>query len=243
VQARCRQHLVPIPRADDLGAASSMLLARLDAEHDTVRFAAELAQSLPLPGGAFDPRRTHTPSVSRRSLVCIEGVVYSVPCEWSGLDVTAHVGAEQVDIVGPTGTVHHERKRFGERAIDYRHYIRELAKKPQAVRQVASELTRDLGVPFVAAWRSLVDAHGPKQAARVFAKVLSHVEARGVDVVAATITSALSRNEPLLLALATPAPVVALVASEALPAGLRTLEIESARAADYDTLLLAAGDA
>jgi len=237
------QHLVPIPRADDLATTSAALLARLDAENDAARFAADHGQSLPLPARAFDPRRTHAPSVSRRSLVCIEGVVYSVPCEWAGLDVTAHVGAEQVDIVGPTGAVHHARKRFGEKAIDYRHYIRELAKKPQAVRQVASELTRDLGLPFVEAWRSLVDAHGPKQAARIFAKVLSHVEARGAAVVGATITAALSRNEPLLLALAPPPKPVMLIDSDALPAGLRSLEIDSGRAADYDTLLLAAGDA
>jgi hypothetical protein len=78
-----------------------------------------------------------------------------VPCEWAGLDV-----------------------------IDYRHYVRELATKPQAVRQVAAELTRDLGPSFVDAWRALVDAHGPKQGARIFAKVLSYVETRGIDSVA-----------------------------------------------------------
>jgi hypothetical protein len=237
------QQLVPIPQGDNLGTISTALLARLDGEHDAERFTTERAQSLPLAARAFDPRRTHTPSVSRRSLVCIEGVVYSVPCDWAGLDVTVHVGAEQVDIVGPKGTVHHARKRFGERAIDYRHYIRELARKPQAVRQVASELTRDLGEPFVSAWRTLVDAHGPKQAARIFAKVLSHVEARGIDAVATTVESALAKSEPLLLALAPAPSVVASIAPDALPCGLRTLEIESARAADYDSLLLAAGDA
>jgi hypothetical protein len=132
--------------------------------------------------------------------------VYSVPCEWAGLDVIAHVGADDVDIVGPDRTVHHARKRFGERSIDYRHYIRELARKPQAVRQVAAELTRDLGPSFVDAWRALVDAHGPKQGARIFAKVLSYVETRGIDSVAATLASALKGNESLLLALA-PMPV------------------------------------
>src|SRR6185312_7285399 len=97
----------------------------------------ERSQSLPLPAHRFDARRTHTPSVSRRSLVCVEGAYYSVPCEWAGLDVTAHVGADEVEIVGRSGTVQHPRKRFGERSIDYRHYVRELARKPQAVRQVA----------------------------------------------------------------------------------------------------------
>ena len=95
--------------------------------------------------------------------------------------------------------------RFGERSIDYRHYVRELAKKPQAVRQVAAELMRDLGPSrSPRAWRSLVDAHGPKQAARVFAKVLAHVEARGIEAVAATLAQRSRDGEPLLLALASP---------------------------------------
>jgi transposase len=237
------QQLVPIPQGESLGAISSALLARLDGEHDAERFASERAQSLPLAARRFDPRRTVTASASQRSLVCIEGAVYSVPCEWAGLDVTAHVGPDHVDIAGPTGAVHHVRKRFGERSIDYRHYIRELARKPQAVRQVASELTRDLGEPFLSAWRSLVDAHGPKQAARIFAKVLSHVEARGIDTVAAVITSALARSESLLLALAPPPALDAFLSPEALPVALRTLEIESGCAASYDILLHASGEA
>jgi transposase len=100
------QHLVPIPRGD-LDAMRAKLLARLDATHDAEKFAAERAQSLPLPEHRFDARRTHTPSVSQRSLVCLEGGVYSVPCEWAGLDVTAHVGADEVEIVGPSGVTMH----------------------------------------------------------------------------------------------------------------------------------------
>jgi hypothetical protein len=60
---------------------------------------------LPLPARGFRAPSTHTPSVSQRSLICVEGAVYSVPCEWAGLDVTAHVGADDVEIVGPGGTV------------------------------------------------------------------------------------------------------------------------------------------
>lgn len=231
------QHLVPIPRGDALGPMRAALLARLDAEHDGARFDAERAQSLPLPLAPFDPRRTHAPCVSQRSLVCVEGGVYSVPCEWAGLDVTAHVGADDVDIVGPSGAVHHARKRFGERSINYRHYLRELAKKPQAVRQVAAELTRDLGPVFVDAWRALVDAHGPKQGARIFAKVLLHIETRGIESVAATLATALQRSEPLLLALAPPPSPRIEVGPDALPGNLRDVQVESGCAADYDALL------
>ena len=236
------QHLVPIPCGHDLGAMRAALLARLDVAHDASRFAAERAQSLPLPTRPFDARATHTPSASQRSLVCVEGAVYSVPCEWAGLDITAHVGADDVALVGPSGAVTHARKRFGERSIDYRHYVRELAKKPQAVRQVAAELIRDLGPVFGDAWRSLVDAHGPKQAARIFAKVLGHVETRGSDDVARVIARALATSEPLLLALAPPLAHCGAVADDALPASLRAIDIVSGCAADYDALLIR-GDA
>ena len=232
------QHLVPIPKGDDLTTIRAALLAQLDATHDAEKFVAERAQSLPLPEDAFDARRSHLPRVSSRSLVCVEGAVYSVPCEWAGLDVTAHVGADDVAIVGPNATVHHARMRFGEKAIDYRHYIRELARKPQAVRQIAAELTRDLGPSFVAAWRALVDAHGPKQAARIFAKVLGHVETRGAKHVALVIDDALAKSEPLLLALAPPTPAPELVLSEALPQSLRGVEVLAGCAADYDQLLV-----
>jgi transposase len=236
------QHLVPIPHGDDLAAMRAALLARLDTAHDTQRFAAEHSHSLPLPLHRFDARRTHAPSVSSRSLVSVEGAVYSVPCEWAGLDVTAHVGVDAVEIVGRSDTVHHPRKRFGERSINYRHYVRELSRKPQAVRQVAAELVRDLGPVYATAWRSLVDAHGPKQAARIFAKVLGHVETRGIDAVALTLQAALQNSEPLLLALAPPPLAAESVAHEALPQSLRAVQIDAGRAADYDHLLVR-GDA
>ena len=131
----------------------------------------------------------------------------------------------------------HARGRFGERVINYRHYIPELAKKPQALRQVASELIADMGTSYAAAWRALVDAHGPKQAARVFAKVLTHVEERGADAVAVAIDAALAKNEPLLLALAPAAAPSPLVDHESLPAKLRDVIVDAGCAADYDALL------
>jgi transposase len=231
------EHLVPIPEGDSLGAMSSALLARLDASYDGERFAAERGYALPLPPHRFDPKRTLFVTTSARSLVHVEGAYYSVPCTWAGLEVRACVGASDVEIVGPSGTVVHDRKRFGERAIDYRHYVRELAKKPQAVRQVAAELVRDLGPAFAAAWRALVDAHGPKQAARVFSKVLGHVEERGIEAVAAVLERALASDEPLLLALAPRGAPPPSLAPDALPASLRAFDVSAGRAADYDALL------
>ena len=95
----------------------------------------------------------------------------------------------------------HPRQPFGGRSVDYRHYIVELARKPQAVRQVADELIASLGEPFALTWRLLVDQHNsPKHAARVFAQVLAAIVDRGEHVVARELKAALARGETIQLA-------------------------------------------
>jgi transposase len=235
-----------IPSGASLDEVSHQLLARLDAraaEHRDAegrtiaeRFEVERSRMLPLPAHAFRPHAVALPSVSRRSLVKVEGAVYSVPCEWAGLDVTAHIGATEVEIVGPTGRVVHPRMRFGQRSICYRHYLRELARKPQALRQVAAELIAELGEPYVAAWRHLVDQQGPKQAARAFAQVLKGLERHGERVAAERITAALAAGEPLHLALVLP-PREVVVADDCLPPSLQGLDVAASAAADFDALL------
>jgi transposase len=240
------EHLVPIPAGDDLEAVGRLLVERLDrraaevadAEGRTIadRFSGERGRMLPLPAHAFRPHAVHLVPSSRRSLVRAEGGVYSVPCEWAGLDVTVHVGAFEVEIAGPTGRVLHPRLRFGQRSVRYRHYIRELARKPQAVRQVADELVAELGEPFTAAWRLLVEEQGPKQAARAFAQVLKGLERHGERAAAERLSAALARGEPLHLALVD-TQVEATVASDSLPSSLQGVEVASASAADFDVLL------
>lgn len=239
VEARGRslrwQHLVPIPSGETLDEIRAALLTRVEGSQQG-RLEAERGAMLPLAATPFDARRTRVLVASSRALVVLDGATYSVPCRWAGLEVVAHVGPDAIDFVGRDGAVSRRRARFGERVIDYRDYIPELATKPQAVRQVAAPLVRDLGEPFGRAWRVLVDAHGPKQAARVFSKVLGHVEARGVGAVAERLAVALERDEPLLLALAPPVLPGPHLAEEQLPAGLRHVEVERASASDYDAL-------
>jgi hypothetical protein len=239
--------MVPIPEGPDLDSISRALMERLDARAASrrnleglsvlERFAEEQAVMLRLPQTPFRSAAVTLATASRRSLVKIEGASYSVPCEWAGLDVTAHVGVHEVELVGPTGRVTHPRQRSGKRAVDYRHYLPELSRKPQAVRQVAAELIAQLGEPFGRAWRELVDAHGPKEAARTFARVIEAVVDRGLPAVAATVAQALASGEPLLLALSgPPKPETSLAPSE-IPESLRDLTVAAARAADFDALL------
>ena len=242
-----QQALVPIPSGPTLATMNDALLAQMDARLASQRNAAghtigdrfteEQGQFrlAPIP---FAPEATTFATVTPRALIRLEGAWYSVWTRWAGLDLVVRVGASTVTIVGRDGTrVDHPRKRFGQRSIDYRHYLVELARKPQAVRQVLPDLLRDLGAPFPAIWDQLHGAHGPRDAARLFAKVLGQLEVHGAAVVVPALTAALARGTPLLLAI--PVASAALdLAPDAVPARLRDIVVPSGCAADYDGWLI-----
>ena len=245
-----RQALVPIPSGLRLDAINDALLTRLDARLETTRDAvgrtvgARFSEEVPLfrsVPAAFVAEATTIGTVSPRALVRLGGAVYSVPCRWAGLDLIARIGPTTVTIVGRDGTgIVHARKRFGERSIDYRHYLPELARKPQAVRQVLPDLLRDLGAPFPAVWDQLLTVHSPREAARLFAKVLGQLDTHGPAIVVPALEAALRTGTPVLLALTAPTPPAHCLAAEALPATLRALEVSGGCAADYDTWLIGA---
>src|SRR5687767_7166780 len=195
------QALVPIPSGPTLTEINAALLARMDARLDTRRDAAghtigarfteeqRLFRLAPLP---FAPEATTFATVTPRALVRLEGAVYSVWTRWAGLDLVVRIGASTVTIVGRDGThVQHPRKRFGERSIDYRHYLAELARKPSgasgAARSPAGSgraVSRDLG--------SASRGEEPRDAARLFAKVLGQLDLQGAAVVVPALTAALA---------------------------------------------------
>jgi hypothetical protein len=145
------------------------------------------------------------------------------------------IGAAAVTIIGKDGTpIRHPRKRFGQRSIDYRHYLPELARKPQAVRQVLPDLLRDLGAPFPAVWEHLHAAHGPRDAARLLAKILGELETRGAAEVVPLLETALTTGTPLVLARSAARAAAPRVE---VPAPLRDLDVPSGCAADYDAWL------
>jgi transposase len=241
------QHLVPIPVGPDLATINAQLLARLDARVDqrraetaeTIgeRWAVEAPALRPV-APPFEAAATEILGASRRALVRVAGASYSVPEDWAGLDLTVHVGPDRVEIVGPDGRrIPHPRRRFGERSIDYRHYLRTLSQKPQAVRQVLPELLRDLGAPFPAVWDRLQALHGPRDGARVLAKVLGQLVDYGASVVLPALEAALAQGTPPGLAVMTQRGAPALLSS-ALPAALQQITVASGSAGDYDLWLL-----
>jgi hypothetical protein len=111
-----------------------------------------------------------------------------------------------------------------------------LARKPQAVRQVLPDLLRDLGPPFPALWTALRTAHGPRDAARVLARILGLLEEHGAAVVVPALVRALADGTPPWLALA-PVRRTPDLPLDAIPLALRAIEIGGGCAADYDQWL------
>ena len=240
-----RQLLVPIPSEATLDAINAALLARLDARLATQRDAAgqtfgdrfteEQHQLRPMPS-PFEAAATTLATVTRRAVVRLEGAVYSVPSRWAGLDVVVRVGPSTVTIVGRDDDtpIVHPRKRFGERSIDYRHYLPELARKPQALRQVLPDVLRDLGAPFPAVWARLQAAHSDRDAARLLAKILGELEVRGAGTVIAALEAVLATGAPIGLA----SIISAVPTTVDVPPALRDVDVATSSAADYDTWLL-----
>ena len=237
------QHLVPIPRGATLEAIAADLLSALDAQAARKRdkhgrtvldkFAEETLRELP--ARPFEPRLVVTLSVSRRALVVYESGTYSLPCHWKSLDVTAYVGPTDIRFICREEIAVRTRVGRHEQNVQYRDYLDELSRKPQAVRQVAPELLAELGEPFKELWGLLEGAHGGREAGRVMARMLAAIVKHGEPKVRRALARALDAGKqqlPELIAL----PDTALTEIE-VPEPLRRYAIESASAADFDELL------
>lgn len=236
------QHLSPVPCGESLEAICAELLTRLETAAlvrkdrcgRTVaeRFAQERTYLRPLPHRPFEPRLAEPVVCSRQSLVRIEGSDYSLPSHWASLQVMAFVGVADIRFEC-RGELHVEQKvPRGGRRIRYRHYLKELARKPQAVRQVAPKLLEELGLPYQRLWELISQRYGELDAARVLAKLLGAMGQAGEQEVKRTL-------EDLLRAGGAPRQGVAAVPTPltTIPASLAAYQIESGRAADYDRLL------
>jgi transposase len=239
------QHLTPVPRGKSLAEMSSALLSEVEAawrkriQRDGRRcrdlWEEERAKLLPLPERPFEARKTLLVPVSSKSTVQIGAATYSVPSGWARLEATAYVGVEDIKLVcrGETEVV--PRQRRGGKRIRYRHYLPELARKPQAVRQVAPELVAELGEPYGRLWSLLVDRYGSREASRVLSRVLGAVVDHGSETVAEALEAAMDAGRCDLLAMAGRLRQAETVVE--VPAALRSYEIEAGSPADYDVLL------
>jgi transposase len=233
-------HLTPIPRGGSLDEISCDLRRAVERAFTGGHLFAEESEHLrELPERPFEARKVELVNVSRRSMVKIDGASYSVPSQWSSLRATAYIGVEDIRIHCCGRSETYPRERKGSQKIRYRHYLSELSRKPQAVRQVAPELVRELGEPYGKLWDMLTERYGAKEASSILSRILGTVLDHGEDPVSEALAAALSEGRTDLLALAPhltdrgerAASVVAV------PEALLGYRIEAADPKDYDWLL------
>jgi hypothetical protein len=232
-------HLTPIPRGETLSEISEVLLREVEMAFTAEqRFVEEQRHLRGLPERPFEARKVELVSVSRRSTVSIQGATYSVPSQWASLRATAYIGVEDVRLLCCGQAVLYPKEPKGKQRIRYRHYLSELAKKPQAVRQVAPELIREMGEPYGKLWEMLTERYGEKEASRVLCRILGAAVDHGEELVAEALEAALSRGRFDLLALAEHLEDRPRRSrSVAVPEALSGYRVESANATDYDRLL------
>ena len=234
-----------MPRGDNLSAIAQNLVTELEqafTERSNLEgrrlselWDEERPQLMALPPTPFEVSEPVTVEISSRALVRVEGAWYSTPSHWARLRATAYIGVEQIRLACMDESVIHPRVGFGRRRVVYRHYLPELARKPQALRQVAPELLAELGEPWNGLWQLLAAAHGQLEAARVLAKLLGALEKHGEARVQPVLAAALAQQR------VAPPPTTGPPAAITVPEALAEFVIEAAKATDYDHLLLAAG--
>jgi hypothetical protein len=163
----------------------------------------------------------------------VKGARYSVPCEWKLLVVRTWLYADEVVIVWGGRRVHHARQPGNGKSIWYPHYLSELAKKPQAIEQVAETLMSQLGPPYERTWARLSLVRGSRAAGRAFKVVLRFALDHGIEVTGRALQRALDRAEDPILALREPTPSPA---NTVVPARLARYRIEPSPLSAYSEL-------
>lgn len=244
-------YLTPIKQGEHLRQISERLQGRLDRDGErgearegltpSARYATDRAGLLPWPATAFEARALRVVSVSRRSTVRLEAAWYSGPSTWAGLEIKAWIGPEDVLLRWQSQPVLHPRRPPGSRSVDDHHYRRELARKPQALRQVAPELLAGWGDPFTPFWRRWGEDEGCADSlpvARRFASVLGFVLEHGLESARTAVGQALAVGRLNLLSRS--ASERQALPEQAVPEPLRQVHVEAAAAMAYDYLLAGA---
>ncbi len=251
------QHLTPILAGPDLDTISATALGDVERgwrqrQHSDGRllsalFEEERSSLLPLPEAPFEPRCMEPVAISHSATAKVGRAIYSLPEGWARLDAEAWIGARDIRFCCRGEVTFPPRQLPGRKHIEYRDYLGELSRKPQAVRQVAPELAAELGEPYQRLWTLLEQTHGGRQAGRILAGVLGAIKDHGRQPVTLALEEALAAGAFAgdgagnLLTLTRHLPTRPVLTDTVVPLALRSVQVEAGCAADYDLLLAAGG--
>lgn len=191
----------------------------------------ELAVMRRLPERRLEDYTREIVKVSRNSTILVRRNLYSVNSQLIGERVEVRVYAEHLEVwYGQAGVQQMPRRRgSGQHAIDYRHIIHSLVRKPGALAHYRYQSSLFPRLLFRVAYDDL-QAHYPATADRQYVKILELAAGEGEDRVEQVLRGLLERGEaiteagvregmqtPALLPLwEVPVPAVSLSAYDAL---------------------------
>jgi transposase len=140
-----RNHLVPVPKVNNLAQLNVLLRTACDADQERIisgqnqpvamRWQEEYQQLLPLPHLLFESYEVCSPVVNNKSLVTVRGNHYSVPVALVGQTVEAQIHSQEIKIYkqGNCIATHARSYEQGKIITDLSHYLALLRYKPGAL--------------------------------------------------------------------------------------------------------------
>jgi transposase len=202
-----RHWATPVPRAADFTALNAYLrecclrdrqrTVRRQTETIGQRFARDRRAALGLPERQFDPCLAEPRKVDKYQTVAFNGNRYSVPRRWAFQTVTVKGYVDRVEVVAE-GQVVARHQRFygqGEQVLQPRHYLATLSRKPACLDH--APVFRDWKLPaaFGDLRHHLEQRHGPRSAARQYARVLQLLATHPAERIARVVEPALARDQ------------------------------------------------
>jgi len=241
------QHMTPITKGRDIDEISAIVMAKIeeqaaikkrrDGKTTAELFEIDKKALKPLPDMEYDVRKPRSVSISSSSTVTIESSLYSLPERWARLSAMAYIGVRDIRFVCRGDEILREKVRRNGRVVIYKDYLRELSRKPQAVRQVAPELVSELGEPYGRLWTLLEQSYGALKGARVLAGVIGAIHDHGQELVTEALFATMDSGRVDLLSIHNHLPSEQMVMSVRIPPPLQQFHVEAGRALDYDRLL------
>jgi hypothetical protein len=168
------------------------LLSRRNAARQA-KLAEELRVMRPLPERRLEDYTLEEVRVTRHSTISVKGNIYSVPSQLLGERVEVRIYAERLE-VWYGGQLRQQMERLrGQRkhAINYRHIIDSLVRKPGALERYCYLQDLFPRLWFRLAWDELRQ-HYPASAAKQYVQILQWAATQGEELVADTLRSLLS---------------------------------------------------
>lgn len=201
----------------------------------TERFAEDQAALSRLPPAALDTDDCLSGlRVSKSSTIRVRTNTYSVPSRLIGRKVDVRISAEQIEVSHQGVLVQTMNRLVGKHgvAINYRHIIDSLVRKPGALANYQYREEMFPTTQFRIAYDWLRETHVEKEADKRYVKILEIAAKESQDAVAGALRQQIAAGEPIDVT-----QITELVADATSLPSPTDVEVEPPQLADFDSLL------